>query len=75
MDPQVRGTFAAGLEWVDQRFGQLDTIVDLRRHIDATAESLRADIGFVADGFTRRMDRLETSLRDEISAHMTAWRP
>jgi hypothetical protein len=38
---------------------------ELRRHMDLVAESLRAEIRAIAEGFTR-IDRFENALREEI---------
>jgi archaellum component FlaC len=52
---------------VDQRLDRLDeTAVETRRHFHVVAEGLRGDIRLLAEGFTLRIDRLETILRDEI---------
>jgi hypothetical protein len=53
---------------VDRRFEHVDaTAAETRRHFDVVAESLRADIRLLAEGVTLRVERLETTLRDEIT--------
>jgi hypothetical protein len=62
----------------DQRLDRLEVAsIDLRRHVDATTaetrrqfhvveEGLRGDMQLIVEGVTLRMDRLETTLREEI---------
>jgi septal ring factor EnvC (AmiA/AmiB activator) len=65
-------------EQVDQRLDRLETAVgDVWRHVDATAletrrefhvveEGIRSDIRLLAEGFSLRFERLETTLRNEM---------
>jgi len=52
---------------VDRRFEQVDQRLDeTRREFHVVEEGLRGEIRLLAEAFSLRCDRLETTLRDEI---------